>query len=277
MKENTKRQLPRPLELEEPKSPGARNSQSVRPLGRAQLRPVPSGRSPGLWLSLQRTLGNQAVGRLLPGRDGQEPPRTAMRVQRRLSTHGSHEVSSRIGPIQQPVEAGTIQRRDGRRRRRANTGTVTIQNVRFQYYNVTGQTLADVLQQLDPTEWGRCSYHYSYTYSASNGQTTRVNITLRLTIRLPRWTGRGWRNASPAAKAEWRRMVRALRTHEDGHAAIARRWAPTFKQRMLNQSEEDLEDTFNQVLGEVDDEQEQFDDRTQHGQTQGVSLDTSIQ
>jgi predicted secreted Zn-dependent protease len=199
-------------------------------------------------LSLQRSLGNQAVGRILRQR----------------------------GRTGHPLRSG-IQRRNGRRRRRANTGTVTIRNVQYQYYNVSGRTLADVHSQLDPTEWGRCSYHYSYTYRTSGGNASRVNITLRLTIRLPRWTGRGWNSASRPAKAEWRRMLRALRTHENGHAAIARRWAPTFKQRMLNQPEGDLEGTFNQVLGEADAEQGQFDTRTSHGQTQGVSLDTSIQ
>jgi predicted secreted Zn-dependent protease len=198
-------------------------------------------------LSLQRSLGNQAVGRILQrGRTG-HPLRSA------------------------------IQRQNRRRRRRANTGTVTIRNVQYQYYNVSGRTLADVHSQLDPTEWGRCSYHYSYTYRTRGGNASRVNITLRLTIRLPRWTGRGWNSASRPAKAEWRRMLRALRAHENRHAAIARRWAPTFKQRMLNQPEGDLEDTFNQVLGEVDAEQGRFDTRTSHGQTQGVSLDTRIQ
>ena len=255
MKASEKRGVLRPADLREMEGSKSRPSQTIRPV---RWPTMPPRRSPGLLLSLQRSLGNQAVGRILlrPARAGHTLP----------------GVTS-----QRQAERGAIQRRNGRRRRRANTGTVTIRNVQHQTYAVSGQTLADVHSQLDPTEWGRCSYNYSYTYSSSGGNATRVNITLRLTIRLPRWTGRGWNSASRAVKAEWRRMLRALRAHENRHAAIARRWAPTFKQRMLNQPEDDLEDTFNQVLGEVDTEQGQFDTRTSHGQTQGVSLDTSIQ
>jgi predicted secreted Zn-dependent protease len=158
-----------------------------------------------------------------------------------------------------------------------DTGTVTIGNVQYDYYDVTGNTLAEVAQQLDPTEWGRCSYHYDYSYESTGGRATKVDTTLNLTIRLPRWQGRGWNRASQAAKAEWQRMLHALGTHEDDHADIARRWAPTFQQRLLNQRVGNLRQRFNRTLGQVRAEQRRFDRRTRHGQTQGVSLDTSIQ
>ncbi len=154
--------------------------------------------------------------------------------------------------------------------------TVTIQPVRTVYYNVTGNTLAEVSRKLDPIEWGRCSYRFSYTYRPTNGVATSVSVTLRLTIRLPRWTGSGWIRASAAAKKEWSRMLGCLRTHENGHAGFARRWAPILQQRLLNKPVANLATIWVRGLAQHEAEQVAYDSRTRHGQTQTVSLDTTI-
>lgn len=156
------------------------------------------------------------------------------------------------------------------------TGTVTIRPVTTTYYNVSGNTLEEVSQQLDPEEWGRCRWNWTYSTRVTDGVASRVNITLALTIRLPRWRGRGWTRASAEAKAEWNRMGEALRTHENGHADIARSWAPVLKERLLNQPEADIETLWNEALAEHEAEQATYDADTEHGRTQGVSLDTSI-
>jgi predicted secreted Zn-dependent protease len=156
-------------------------------------------------------------------------------------------------------------------------GTITIHEPTFTSYSVTGLTLAGVAPQLNPVEWGRCTWNFHYTYSSTNGVATRVNIILRLTIRLPQWTGAGWESASATAKAEWQRMLGCLRTHENGHVDIARSWAPTLQQRLFNQPEADLGSLWEAGLADHQTEQDAYDTRTQHGQTQGVTLDLSIQ
>jgi len=159
-----------------------------------------------------------------------------------------------------------------------SSGTVRIQGPSFTYYNVTGSTLADVRSKFpDDKDWGRCYYDFRYKNIYKNGVATRVDIVLRLRIRLPRWTGRGWRNASDAAKAEWQRMLGCLRTHENGHAKIARRWAYILQRRLLNQTEENVPGTYEAV--KVD--HKAADDKyclvtTKHGKTQGVYLNTTI-
>jgi len=212
----------------------------------ADLRPERSGEnghfSGGRLRRLHRAIGNQAVQRVLTQRQAAR------------------------GPIQRDEEDAAP----------ADDGTITINEVQTNYYDVTGTTLTEVSEQLDPTEWGRCHYHYSYPYETTNGRTTKVNIILTLTVRLPRWQGAGWDAASEAAKTEWRRMLQALETHEEGHAAIARTWAPTIKQRLLDQSEGDVETEYNTVFAEVVTEQDEYDADTTHGQTQGVSLDLSV-
>ena len=207
-------------------------------------------RSTGTLLSLQHHMGNQAVQRMLVGRQ---------------------DVSS----VHQHMTQAVVQRDEDEGA--ANDGTITIQPVEPDDYEVSGSTLAEVHGQLDPTEWGHCRYHYDYGYETTNGVTTKIDITLSLTIRLPRWTGEGWDNASEAVKAEWNRMMGALEAHEQRHAEIAREWAPTVKSELLNQPEGDLETTFETVRGQVQDAQDLFDDESDHGQNDGVSLDLSIE
>jgi predicted secreted Zn-dependent protease len=210
---------------------------------------------------LQRAIGNHGVQRI---------------VSSRLASGSNVPFGHHLGDVRQvPVRrrSTAIQRDDDQGT--AEDGSVTIEEPGSDPYDVSGTTLAEVHPQLDPTEWGRCTYHYDYDYGTTNGRVTRVDITLRMTIRLPRWQ-EGRDEASPEARAEWDRMMAALRAHEERHAEIAREWAPRFKQRMLGVRARNATATYNQVKREADAAQRQYDTDTQHGQTEGVSLDLSI-
>jgi predicted secreted Zn-dependent protease len=207
--------------------------------------------------------GNDAI--VPAGQDavrGTVPARRLQRLQQAIGNQG----------VQRVVEARLIQRDDDEA---TDDGTLTIEEPQSDPYDVSGTTLAEVHSQLDPTEWGRCTYHYDYDYDTTNGRTTRVNVTLRLTIRLPRWQ-EGRADASDAARTEWDRMMGALRTHENGHADIAREWAPTVRERLLGVQEGNVASRYSQVRGQVQTRQDEYDTQTQHGQTQGVSLDLSV-
>jgi predicted secreted Zn-dependent protease len=199
--------------------------------------------------NLQDQIGNQAVQRMLAR--GSVTKATIQQIQCQLE------------------EAEALQTR-------TNDGEVKILPAQYEYYDVSGSILTEVAQQLDPEEWGRCTYTYTYNYETTNGQTTKVDLELALTIRLPRWQGAGWDKASLRAKQEWERMIQALLNHEEAHAAIARQWAPRFKERLLRQAESKVRTRFEQTCNAVDKETKQFDQRTQHGQAMGVTLDTSI-
>lgn len=157
----------------------------------------------------------------------------------------------------------------------ADTGTVTIEDPVVNDYEVAGTTLRAVHRQLDPQEWGRCRWTVDYNYDTDGGRVTKVNITLHLTIRMPRW-GEGFDQASQAAQAEWQRMIAALRGHEDRHADIARRWAPTFKDNILGQRAGRAAARYQQTLNQMEQEQRNYDATSRHGQNEGVSLDTTI-
>lgn len=222
----------------------------------------PPGAAPAAYLHrLQRAIGNYGVQRVVEGRDAGG-----------VAARFGH----RLGHVRQAPARGrpaAVQRDDDEET--ADDGTVTIEAPASDPYDVSGTTLEEVHAQLDPTEWGRCTYHYDYSYDTTNGRVTRVDITLRLTIRLPSWQ-EGRDQASPEARAEWDRMMAALRAHEERHAEIAREWAPRFKQRILGVRGGNATARYNQVKAQVDQRQAQYDTQTTHGQTEGVSLDLSV-
>lgn len=235
---------------------------------------------------LQDQIGNQATQRLLAQRSGQGTLKLDAETAARWQ-HGSDSMVQALvklpegaaSPLQRQVVEAIQRQEEAAEAPQAQPadGAVTIEAVNYDYYDVSGSTLAEVGAQLGSKEWGRCTYAYDYSYDATDGRTTKVDITLRLTIRLPRWQGQGWERASPAVQQEWQRMLKALEGHEVEHADLARKWAPVFKERLLNQKEKNLKGRYGQTLRAVNKETKAFDEKTKHGQTQGVGLDTSIQ
>lgn len=203
--------------------------------------------------ALQNQIGNAAVQRLLSERNGQQGSDSQRLVQNALQRREEQEA------VDQPAN-----------------GQVTIEEPTVEYYDVGGSTLAEVATQLDPDEWGHCAYSYKMSYETTNGKATKVDITLKLAIRLPRWQ-RGWGKASDAAKAEWTNMLEALEAHEEQHADIARAWMPIMQEKLLGLRGNRVDPRFEQLKKQVDKETKKFDKQTKHGQNEGVNLDLSIQ
>jgi predicted secreted Zn-dependent protease len=263
MKRKLKRQT-----MQTPQQPQRRNA------------PVAYEREPGaespviqpVWLDLQRALGNRTTQQMMVRHGGQASfgldKETALRL---TQQYGGATPALAVDALHQ------VQRQAAKRGpAKPTNGAVTIKPPVYDYYDVTGQTLDQVNQQLDPEEWGSCAANYDYSYAATGGSVTRVDLTVSLTIRLPRWKGKGWQQASPAARKEWERMLQALRTHEDGHVDIARQQAPLVRDRLRKTSEAGLELEAEKARSDAQTENDKYDDRTQHGQTQGVALDLSI-
>jgi hypothetical protein len=158
----------------------------------------------------------------------------------------------------------------------AEKGRIEISPATQDPYDVSGNTLEEVLDQLDPDEWGRCTWTWHQSIRTTEGVIDRANISLGLRIRLPRWRGRGWRRASEPVKAEWNRMLESLRAHENRHAEIARSWAPQLQDLLLNQPESEQSSIWTNGLASHETAQSTYDADTSHGQTEGVTLDTTI-
>jgi predicted secreted Zn-dependent protease len=72
-------------------------------------------------------------------------------------------------------------------------------------------------------------------------------------------------------------MMKALQTHEEGHAEIARNWAPVIHERLLGKPKKKIGALYRKAMLEVKKAQRTYDNKTKHGINQGVSLDITIQ
>jgi hypothetical protein len=238
---------------------------------------VEQAKGPGSdWSGLQR-LGNHTLLRLaerghlegeIPIRQmNPDGLRQAVLAQVAQKTGTTSAIQKEDGEAEEPVPAAAGD---------TSTGTVTVLEPQVVPYDVSGTTLEEVGAQLDPEEWGRCHWNVTYNVQTTGGRVTRVNITMRLTIRMPRWT-QGYSEASAAARAEWQRMLTALQAHEDHHAAMARERAPRFKENILGQPAGEAGTRYQETLDDLQTDQDTYDTETSHGETEGVTLDTSIE
>lgn len=231
---------------------------------------------------LQRQVGNRDLTSILTNRSDHKSFKlnneTLYQVIRKrdssTQSFTTASVMSQLFPHVAPE--GAIMTKAGKGAKPDN-GTVIIQPVQFDYYDVTGSTLAEIAPQLDPEEWGHCDAQYEYRYEATAGRATRVDITLTLTIRLPRLQVSGKKPLSPKAQKEWDRMLTALKIHENNHDKIARRRASVIRNSLVGKKESQLEDKFTKVVGKAQQAHDKYDMKTQNGKTEGVKLNLSIE
>lgn len=157
----------------------------------------------------------------------------------------------------------------------AGKGVINIIPPTFSNFQVTG-TLTQVERALNARrEWGHCEYRFvEAAYGDSNGTITRCDVTVSNAIQLPQWTGDGYTKAPPAAKAEWKRMLGCLKTHELNHAHKAGADAPTFRDNFIGKNNADTQALHNaEIARHKADIQDAYDSDTSNGQDEGVNLD----
>lgn len=132
-------------------------------------------------------------------------------------------------------------------------------------YDVTASTLAAVVSLLSEDEAGKCDWGSGFDYDGvgSDGKARNLQVTMEITIELPRWVGR---DSAPAPQQrEWDRFLRALEAHEQGHERIARAGAQTMHRRLQRTQARDLQDAFEDEKQRIKRQDKAFDKRTDHG------------
>lgn len=158
------------------------------------------------------------------------------------------------------------------------------------FYTVTGETLPEVHQSLRQkrpwgdrvsvdgmTEW---QLEWRFTFTSAEGGCRLSSFATKTIIftTLPRWNAPA--GASPLLRNSWSNYLHALALHEAGHAAIAFAAAAELqKQAKTNSAGADcstLQQNLNalgqRVLEEYRRRDDQYDERTAHGATQGARL-----
>ena len=141
--------------------------------------------------TLQQQVGNQAIQRVMAQRQA---------AQEKDQTQKDKE----------PVEIGQVK----------------VEKPEIKPYEVTGESLHQAADQiLSPEQW--YEYEYQYSPKIENEVITQVEITVMITIHVPRWVGSGWDRASDVDKLAWLQMLQRLGASEDSHeemGMLPRRW-----------------------------------------------------
>lgn len=146
---------------------------------------------------------------------------------------------------------------------------------------VRGRTLQDVANDLNTRdEWGQGGGGVTND-PIEDGTSASVTVTLRGTfVRiLPTWGQ--YELASPAAKAEWNRMIAALTIHEDRHVEIAVEESEKLAKELVGKEIGQVPGLVNAMGVRLNRRQVKFDVDTEHGAKTGVKyggvfLDTTI-
>jgi hypothetical protein len=148
---------------------------------------------------------------------------------------------------------------------------------------VGGATLEQAADQLNKlSEWGEGGGAFrAERIAPGNSTNLTVKLHANLLRRLPTWTG--YPKASPAAKAEWDRMVRKLAAHEDRHVAIAIEEAEQLAKDLIGKEISEIAQMVTDANARGQQRQDELDDpaNTDHGMKPGVpfgdvTLDTTI-
>lgn len=148
---------------------------------------------------------------------------------------------------------------------------------------VHGKTLAEVAAALDKRdEWGRGGGMIrAEAIPPGTSPTVDVKLHANLVKLLPKWAE--YSSASPAARAEWDKMLAKLEAHEQRHVDIAIEEANQVAADLPGKSIDDIVPTINAGNARMQKRQNDLDApaNTDHGAKPGVkygdvSLDTTI-
>ncbi len=137
------------------------------------------------------------------------------------------------------------------------------------------QELYDEMVGWNLDEVGRCSWHPELSLQWDDNQVvTGGTLTVDLEVLTPAWAKRS--DANDAVRAEWDRWSEALMTHEMGHADLASRYLDNFENTLVGLQKDAAWTAFDQVKQDLQTASDGYDTSTNHGISQGTTLDTSI-
>jgi predicted secreted Zn-dependent protease len=159
----------------------------------------------------------------------------------------------------------------------------------IQYYDVVGSSDRELRNQMNAkgpmgtrghrvdghTHW-KTSWRYRYAPSADGCAFTRIDVVVKGTMTLPRWTGEA--HASDSLAKNWRSFATALRRHEEGHYAHGLKAREEIEELgrsfRVPGSCATIEEVFREQAKSIIDKYRAadaaYDAETRHGRTQGV-------
>ena len=168
----------------------------------------------------------------------------------------------------------------------AGVGTVNMQ-VAINHYPVHGHDYKSMLRskrENGPNGYGglarwRIRYEYTTKKSMNDCKIDTVRTTIAGNILMPNWVDE--RSADQGLRRRWRRYYDALMRHEEGHIQHGRELALMVNARLLglgsvpcNEMKTRAKSEFDRVYQNLLGRDQEYDARTNHGETQGASFRT---
>jgi hypothetical protein len=136
---------------------------------------------------------------------------------------------------------------------------------------------ADAISAWD--EAGKVQWHPNYSYASTNPRggppTVTVSLTVGITLAMPEWTLP--EDMGPRTRAEFTRWLAALRTHEQGHIDRVYEHFEGIAERMSRLPYARADRLYETTKANLKTSSDTYDDDTDHGISQGTTLDLSIE
>ena len=229
--------------------------------------------SPAVLGGLVTRLGNGSRG----GGVQSSVARQALRLQ---AAQGNRYVRSLLhGPseghaISREAATAAIQREGS-----STTVNMTLAEPTHGTYTLDAADFESAVNQMNARgEWGMGgAKDIVYTTGTVNedGIVSSVTITATLFTTLPNWTQLS--SKPQAVQDEWNRMLGALRGHENHHVSIGRTHLEGLRTALAAIHEDDLATTWSEKMTALQNAQDEYDASTTNGQTEGVTLDYSVE
>lgn len=141
----------------------------------------------------------------------------------------------------------------------------------------SGEYLEDVAGAMKPGKVGvtkaRFSLDCTFGYEGAPDKIAKCTVTVTIGVGLANWDKFGTRKA---ADAEWTRFVKALKVHEDGHVAIAKKDLAKVADLTIGKTQDEAKAAVQAALDtSTAGAQAAYDANNGHGATQQAVLDPS--
>lgn len=149
---------------------------------------------------------------------------------------------------------------------------VTMNEPEWTAYDLHGDTLAEVAQQLDGLlEAGHTQWQPSYHATRWSGNViAAVQVDVYVTVSLPRWIEAGI--APFAQQAEWERFVTALGAHQQGHVDLVTTYLQDVDTILENVTDETAAQQWRDNLAALQEASDQYDASNDYGRNEGTTI-----
>ena len=107
-----------------------------------------------------------------------------------------------------------------------------------------------------------------------NSKVLKAAVTVTETVTLPKWTK--YDKQCDRHKAEWDRFSAALKTHEDSHVAIDRKWFENITSKLIGLKDSDVDAKLAAIQAQAQKDNEDYDTANGHGTKNGTNIDAGI-